>query len=148
MRAVINADIPLIMSKLRELRSISKAPHMQFVDEMEAELYIFNAVHNNGHNNGPTKDITDTCQAVIADGYFIMFTVGPMWCTKANFLIEDMVIRIDDGPSPEVVPQVLLALKERFNCVAAIGGDSQGGYMAKYYQKAGWVQSGSLFMGT
>lgn len=143
MRAVINADIPGIMSALVKMLSYSKAPHMQFVDKMEAELFIYNVVHENGH----TTEITDHCRAVIADGFFIMFQVAPMWCTKENFLMEEMVIRISGDAPPDVVPEILLKLQKRFNCVASFGGDSQGDYMGRYYRAAGWRHSGTLYIG-
>lgn len=143
MRAVINSDIPLIMKKLLELREYSTAPHVQYADEMEAELHLRNVVHENGH----TTEVTDNCRAVLADGFFIMFQVAPMWCTKVNFLLEEMVIRVEGNKSAAIVPYVLKQLQERFNCVAFFGGDSQGDYMGKHYRAAGCVHSGTLYIG-
>lgn len=143
MRAAINSDIPLIMQKLLELREYSTAPHVQYADAMEAELHLRNVIHENGHST----DVTDSCRAVIVDGFFIMFQVAPMWCTKVEFLLEEMVIRIEGKASASVVPKVLKQLQERFNCVAFFGGDSQGDYMGKHYRAAGCVHSGTLYIG-
>lgn len=142
-RAVVNSDIPAIMEKLRELKGYSKAIHVQYADEMEAELHIRNVVHENGHST----QVTDLCRAVMADGFFIMYQVAPMWCTKVQFLLEEMVIRVEGDAPASVVPKVLKQLQERFNCVAFFGGDSQGGYMAKHYVAAGCELSGTLYIG-
>jgi hypothetical protein len=143
MRAAINSDVPLIMKRLLELQGYSTAPHVQFADAMAAELHLRDVIHENGHST----EVTDNCRAVIVDGFFIMFQVAPMWCTTVNFLMEEMVIRLDGNESASRVPYVLKQLQERFNCVAFFGGDSQGDYMGKHYRAAGCVHSGTLYIG-
>lgn len=82
--------------------------------------------------------------AVVVDGYFIMYSVTPIWFTTVPFLVEELIIRIQPTDKPvEVAIAALDRLKEMFGCVAIVAGDAQIGYMTPKYQAAGFQHLGT-----
>lgn len=91
----------------------------------------------------------DSGCAVLVDGYFVLYTVTPLWYTRAKFLIEELVIRIyPTNEPPTVAISALLELRDLFGCVAVVSGDAQAGAMAKHYLSCGFEPLGSQFIHT
>lgn len=141
--AATQHDIPIIMDKVAQLYEKSTSPMKPYYDLMEAELSIRDAIHS----NGCTLEVTDNCRAVLADGYFIMFSVSPMWWSSKLFLIEELVIRV--GPTvrgKSAVLMTLYALCKKMGCVKVIAGDGQSGIMGQAYLDAGYVKAGEQYV--
>lgn len=76
-----------------------------------------------------------------------MFDVGKVWYSNDTFLIEELVLRIDNtGQSPEVAVRALDSLRNRFNCAAVIVGDTQVQAMTNHYIRGGYVLLGNQLM--
>lgn len=141
-RAATVHDVQEVMVGIKKLYATSKSAHMKWADVMEAELAIRDAVHQNGY----TEDVTENCRAVIADGYFIMYSVGPLWFTTKCFVLEDIVLRC--GPTVKGHEGVLMtfkALQRHHNAVGCIVGDQQRGIIGATYEQHG-TKLGSFYL--
>ena len=133
MRLATQHDVEQILSVLRKVWAKSPAPQMKFVDPVSAECGIRDAIHNQ--------------RAVIEGDFYIMFDVGKVWYSNSPFLIEELVLRIDNtGQSPEVAVKALDVLKDRFKCAAIIVGDTQVQAMTNHYIRGGYVLLGNQLM--
>lgn len=129
MRRVEPRDLPAIEKALRWLQEHSGAPQMGLSDLPTAMTYIRQAAED-GHANmvGP---------------YLLLTAVGCPWYMKDPILIEDLVLKVHAGPANinEVVA-ALEQLRERFQCVAAVVGDTQSGRMVPVYTSHGFKLMG------
>lgn len=129
MKPATKEDCAAALGALLAMRVKNPNKQMKFSDPETALGYMEHAV-------------TQGC-AVMVDGYFIMYSVGPAWFSKVNFLIEELIIRIYPTDSPvEVAIAALDELRELFGCVAIVAGDTQVGRMAPKYVAAGFVRLG------
>lgn len=133
MRLATQHDVEQILSVLRKVWAKSPAPQMKFVDPVSAECGIRDAIHNQ--------------RAVIEGDFYIMFDVGKVWYSNDTFLIEELVLRIDNtGQSPDVAVKALDVLRTRFKCAAIYAGDTQAQVMTNHYIRNGYVLLGNQLM--
>lgn len=117
------------MAALITLKARRPVGQMKHADPEAARAYITKAAELGG--------------VVVVDGYLIMFSTGPTWFSTADFLIEELILKIEDTSHPvERAIAALDELKVMFNCVATIVGDTQIGYMAPRYMAAGYQPLG------
>lgn len=129
MRPAVQSDCILAINALVAMRAKNPNKQMRYADPDTALAYMQNAA---GSGN-----------AVVVDGYFIMYAVTPAWFSIDPFLIEELIIRIYPTDSPvEVAIAALDELKALFNCVAIVAGDTQVGYMTPKYLANGFVRLG------
>lgn len=85
-------------------------------------------------------------RCVMHAGYFIMYSVSPVWYSKASFLIEELVIRVYGSAPPSYATAALQELHELHGTVAIISGDTQVGRMTPHYLAAGYQVLGQQFI--
>lgn len=130
MRAAVQGDCIEAINALVAMRVKNPHRQMKYADPDTALDYMLHAAASGN--------------AVVVEGFFIMYAVTPAWFSKENFLIEELIIRIYPSLSPvEVAIAALDELKAMFGCVAIVAGDTQVGYMTPKYQAAGFVHLGS-----
>lgn len=134
MRLATPSDVPAIMAALRDMLKISPAPQMKYADVMQAELGVRHAVHEE--------------RAVFVGDYFIMYDIGSPWYSTSKFLIEDIILRVHSIHGNKVADAIsaLDELKEKHGCIAVVVGDTQIGYMAPKYIKAGYTSMGQQLL--
>jgi hypothetical protein len=88
----------------------------------------------------------DEGRCIMHAGYFIMYSVGPIWFSTASFLIEELVIRIYGSSPPSAATDALQELHELHGTVAVISGDTQVGRMTPHYLAAGYQVLGQQFI--
>lgn len=139
MRAATNHDLPDILAAMRKMLQVSKSPQMKYADLMEAELHVRNAIHQ----NGMTVQVTQDCKAVVNDGFFILYDVGPPWYSSENYLIEELILKIGDSvDGVDGAIKCLDKLKVYHGCVLIAAGDTQGGVIKDRYLENGYVVLG------
>lgn len=135
MRAATNHDMAAIVAAMKKMVQVSRSPQMKHVDLMEAELYVRHAIHQ----NGMVEEVTQSCRAVINDGFLILYDVGPPWYSSKCYLIEDLILRIGDSvDGVDGAIKCLDTLKEFHGCVLIAAGDTQGGRMLNSYFNNGY----------
>lgn len=133
MRNATFVEADAAMRALVAMREKNPGKQMRFADEDTAHLHLHNAVAAK--------------RAVVVQGYFILFDIGRPWYSKEDFLIEDLIIRIERTDAPvRVAIDALSELAKGYHCVAVISGDTQIGLMAPQYLAAGFVPLGSQFI--
>lgn len=133
MRRATPADVSQAMVELLQMRSKNPGKQMQYTDEDTARCYLYEQMKRG--------------LAVVEQGYFILYDVGRPWYSKENFLLEELVIRIErTGAPPSVAIAALDSLKEKHGCIAVIAGDTQIGAMVPHYLAAGFTVLGTQLM--
>ncbi|WP_152554792.1 hypothetical protein [Bordetella bronchiseptica] len=87
-------------------------------------------------------------QAVIADGYLIVYDIGETWHSTSRFLFEEMVLRLPGRPgSLARVPRVLDGLAREHGCDAIVAGNGIGrAGMSAVYGRAGFQPAAVRFI--
>lgn len=130
MRAALSTDVNLIMGKLIKMLTYSPAPQMKFANKDAARANVVKAIQE--------------ARAYICNGYFIMVDVGSDWYSYDRYLIEQIILKIDDrAGGVEIAIKALDELMVKFDCAACAVGDTQVGFMTPYYQAAGYVTLGT-----
>lgn len=132
MRPASYGDIEEVLSCLIKMRDKNPNKQMKWADPDTALAYMLAA----------REEGLCVCHA----GYFIMYSVGPIWFSKANFLIEELVIRVWGTSPPSLAIEALQDLHELHGTVAIIAGDTQVGAMAPHYLAAGYQVLGQQFI--
>ena len=129
MRRATAEDIEVAVRVLTALKEKRPTKQMKWADPAAVFEYM-------------TYAATQGC-VVVVDGYLIMYSTGPTWFSRAEFLIEEVIVKI--APSEVTVERAIEALEELrvlHGCVATIAGDTQIGYMAPKYMAAGYEPLG------
>lgn len=130
MRPATQGDCIEAINALVAMRAKNPNRQMKYADPDTALAYM--------------KHAAASGNAVVVEGYFIMYAVTPAWFSIEPFLIEELIIRIYPSDRPvEVAIAALDELKVLFGCVAIVAGDTQVGYMTPKYQAAGFQHLGS-----
>lgn len=136
MRRAELADLPAIRAGLAALLEKSPARQMKFASLDKAMASITTALAES--------------RAWIMGGYFILVDVGSDWYTSAEFLIEQLILKIDPSDKSCTVQYVategLSAIAAHFGVQAIIVGDTQIGYMTPIYHAAGFTTLGTQLM--
>lgn len=133
MRPAVAADAYAGIKALLRMREKNPTKQMQYTDESTALCHLLDCVKRK--------------LAVVEQGYLIVFDVGRPWYSKENFLLEDLIIRIEPTTAPvQVAIDALSVLATERRCVAVIAGDTQIGYMAPKYLASGFVTLGTQLM--
>lgn len=130
MRALLPGDLAAVETALYRMMVKNPNRQMRFANLPTAMEYVCQAALEN--------------RVVVVDGYFIMFSVGPAWFTKAHFLVEDIILRIHPTTQPvEVAIAALDTLRVQHECAAVVVGDTQIGVMEPKYLAAGFTRLGT-----
>lgn len=125
MRAATREDLPVIMAALFRMRAKNPNNQMKWAQPEVAERYLTWAISQG--------------LVVIIDGYMILYSVVKPWFSDAEFLVEDLILKIGPTTIPvEAVIDALEDLKQINNCVCTIVGDTQVGYMGPKYLARGF----------
>jgi hypothetical protein len=129
-KAATREDLPGIMAALFRMRAKNPNNQMKWAQPEVAERYLIWAIEQGF--------------VVIVDGYMVLYSVVKPWFSDAEFLVEDLILKIGPTTIPvESVIDVLEDLKQINNCVCTIVGDTQVGYMGPKYLARGFRLLGS-----
>lgn len=118
------------MACLHKMLAKSPARQMRFADPIAAESSVHQAVMEG--------------RAFISHGYFIMVDVGPAWYSQKSFLIEQIILKVEDTDDDvRLAVRHLDDIARQFGCEAIAVGDTQIGLMTPKYLAEGYT-----FLGT
>lgn len=123
------------MAALIKMREHSPAQQMRGITDIGAEMGLRHLIH--------------TGQAVIEDGYLILYDVGGDWycLPEQRYLIEILILKVYPTTQPvEVAIKALEELARQHGCWRISVGDTQVGYMARKYQAEGYTVLGTQLM--
>lgn len=103
-----------------------------------------------GHTDlfaGYTAIMEGRVKAVIADGYLIVYDVGPTVFTDKPILFENLVVKLGKFPGRiTAVPEALEQLARNHNCIAIASGNSVGRRgLSRVYERAGFKALSTQF---
>ena len=124
-------DFSYVESVLRELWARSPASKMKDVDEDAALTYV--------------KEALTAGRIHRIHGCLVMYDIGAEWYATREFLIEQLVVRLDSTAKPSEVPHYLYYLAKELGLSAVVAGDTQVGAMDKHYTNAGYTSIGNQF---
>jgi hypothetical protein len=130
-RLATQHDVPLVMRHLLDMLDKSPSAQMQYASPMAAELGVRDFIHRES--------------AVVWGDFFIMLDEFTPWFSNERFLCEVIILRISRETDAKVgdAIEVLEYIAQERGCKAAIGGDTQIGYMTPHYRKRGWEALGT-----
>lgn len=130
-RLATQHDVPLVMTAILDMLAKSPSAQMQYASPMAAELGVRDFIHRES--------------AIMYGDFFVMLDEFSPWFSNERFLCEVIILRVSretDAKVSEVI-EVLEKIAQERGCKAAIGGDTQIGYMTPHYRKRGWEVLGT-----
>lgn len=129
MRQATQGDLILGINALVAMREKNPNKQMRYADPDVAFRYLTYAASQGN--------------VVVVDEYLILYSVVKPWFSDADFLVEDLILKIRPTKTPvEVCIDALEELKVMFKCVCVIAGDTQIGYMTPKYIAKGFEPLG------
>lgn len=89
-----------------------------------------------------------TINAVLSDGYLIVYDIGQTWHSYGTYVVEQLVRRIDPGPGNlRSVLATLEALRQNHAAAGIITGVSTSDpRMDRFYRRAGFTPIGAQYI--
>lgn len=131
-RKADNQDRAAIQAAMLHWYTKSHAYQMPDTDWAEVMCHVAARIHDG--------------KGYFSHGYFIMVDIGKPWFANKLYLIEEIILKVYDTYEPvRLAIADLDKIAKEHGCTRVVTGDTQTGYMDRWYKEAGFAHMGNQF---